>query len=126
MVTRAELTDIDLDRIAAALAGLRPSRPMTVKALIRKQLSHIEDARQRGLTHDEIAKTLTEAGCSVTPATLRKYLSQFHAVTPTSRSPLTDAIPARPARASDGATNQTKLPRRSLRRSTLISLEQKS
>lgn len=123
MASRADLMNIDLDRISAALAGLLPSRPMTMKALIRSQLSHIEDARERGLTHDEIAKALTQEGCDVTAATLRKYLSQFQREGATTRPTLPHKTSGKQIRVS--AEAPTSAPRRSLRRSTLISTESK-
>jgi hypothetical protein len=114
---------IDLDRITAALAGLSPTRPVTIKAIVESQLSHIEDARNRGLTHNEIAAALTESGCQIKAATLRKYLSQSYGET-TRRRP---AVPDRDQTGLSRSipTPPTALPRRSLRRSTLLSSENK-
>lgn len=123
MVRRADLMGLDFDRIAAALAGLLPSQPMTVKSLVRAQLSHIEDARRRGVTHEEIAAALTEAGCPIMAATLRKYLSQLQREMTVRRPAVLDGAHPRLSRTTEEAP--TALPRRSLRRSTLLSSENK-
>jgi hypothetical protein len=109
-----DLSNLDLDRISAALAGLtRPSR-VTLKSLVDSHRDAILAARRRGIGHAEIAAAMTVAGCPITAATLRKYLGRTQIRNkPSAQAPLSGHdIPV-----ADVAT------RRSLRRSTLLKEE---
>ncbi len=68
----------DIDRMHAILSGLvEPPPRVTLKGIVREQLSIIRAARRRGWSIADIARTLTDSGCSINEATLRKYLNQL-------------------------------------------------
>lgn len=66
-----------LERIQQALMGLTRSHRVTKKELIRCHLTEIDAAHGRGVSYAEIARTLTAAGCTVSPRLLRKYLDDI-------------------------------------------------
>ncbi len=69
---------LDIERMRAILSGLvEPPPRVTLKGIVREQLSIIRAARRRGWSIADIARTLSESGCVINEATLRKYLNQL-------------------------------------------------
>lgn len=119
-VTSLDLTQVDFDRIQAALAGLHRPACLTLKSVIESHRDAIAAARRRGLSYETIAAALTSAGCPIKPATLRKYIG------PSKPAPRTVTSRAQPSPAATpidvAALSQPSQPsqRRSLRRSTYL------
>lgn len=111
-----DLTQVDFDRIQAALAGLDRPTCLTLKSVIESHRDAIAAARRRGMSFEAIAAAITSAGCPIKPATLRKYIGPSKTAPRTVRSPSPDGHAAMPI---DTAIAQ----RRSLRRSTYLAPE---
>lgn len=72
---RGVLVGVDFQRITDRINGkLQNPRPVTLKSVVRQQIANIRAAQRRGLTLREVAAAITEGGCPIEEATLRKYL----------------------------------------------------
>lgn len=122
--------EVVIERIQQALMGLTRCPRVTKKELIRHHLAEIQAAHARGVSFAEIARTLTTAGCALSPRLLRKYLDDIRRKENTLQEKFSLPL-ATPAEVSDAnpempmplsATGATPAPvkTRSLRRSALI------
>ena len=119
-VTSLDLTQVDFDRIQAALAGLDRPACLTLKSVIESHRDAIAAARRRGMSYETIAAAITSAGCPIKPATLRKYIGPSKPVPRTVTSQSQTSPAATPI---DGAALSQPSQRRSLRRSTYLAPE---
>lgn len=69
------LVNVDLQRITDVINGrIQSPRLVTIKSVVRQQLTNIRSAQRRGMSIREIAMAITEGGCPIEEPTLRKYL----------------------------------------------------
>ena len=68
------LESLDFDRIAASLSGLAQHQRVTKKSVVRQHLAAIETALSRRVGYEAVARTLTDAGCAINAAVLRRYV----------------------------------------------------
>lgn len=118
-----DLTQVDFDRIQAALAGLDRPACLTLKSVIESHRDAIAAARRRGLSYETIAAALTSAGCPIKPATLRKYIGPSKPVPRTVTSLSQPSPPANPIDVAALSQPSQQSQRRSLRRSTYLTPE---
>ncbi len=121
---------LDIDRMRAILSGLvEPPPRVTLKGIVREQLSTIRAARRRGWSIAEIARALSDNGCAINEATLRKYLNQLDrpktpkrqvAVNPLQSLASVASQPVVMPVAQESSTTVLPNQRRSLRRSTYL------
>lgn len=69
------LVNVDLQRITDVINGrIQCPKLITLKSVVRQQLTNIRSAQRRGMSIREIAMAITEGGCPIEEPTLRKYL----------------------------------------------------
>ena len=127
------LEELDFDRIAASLAGLAQHQRVTKKSVVRQHLVAIETALSRRVGYEAVARTLTDAGCSINAPVLRRYVCALRAerakdddrghgverareasVSHSELNTVSSAVNA--VRAAEPAEQVSPTPRRSLRR----------
>lgn len=124
-----DLTRVNLDQLGEALAGLHRFARITKKELVRRQMSAIESARERGVGYTAIASAFTASGCVIDARVLRKYVHQLRRAA-NRCSPVAKAVTSNPFEAEPPPMQERALTphtsasphtqRRSLSRSALV------